>query len=163
MEGSTSQKNDDDKTKPSQESSQESLIGANWPSLPVPAESQRTILDTTQDSSIQPAQKSPTPWRASRGDLPTMKGIGWRSTRSTSKATRFCPSLNWKKNWHLGSSRWSFRISKPKGWWGWRRRHSRSYWGRRASHASTSVARVLRRGMSSFLWKTRLRSWQPIT
>ena len=59
MEGSTSK--NDDKTEPSQESSQESLIGANWPSLPVPADSQRTILDTTQDSPIQPAQKSPTP------------------------------------------------------------------------------------------------------
>ena len=62
MEGSTSQKKDD-KTEPSQESSQESLIGANWPSLPVPADSQRTILDATQDSPIQPAQKSPTPWK----------------------------------------------------------------------------------------------------
>ena len=63
MEGSTSPKNDDDKTKPSQDSSQESLIGANWPSLPVPADSQRTILDATQDTPIQPAQKSPTPWK----------------------------------------------------------------------------------------------------
>ena len=63
MEGSTSPKNDDDKTKSSQDSSQESLIGANWPSLLVPADSQRTILDATQDSPIQPAQKSPTPWK----------------------------------------------------------------------------------------------------
>ena len=53
----------DDKTEHSQEASQESLIGANWPSLPVPADSPRTILDTTQDSPIQPAQKSPTPWK----------------------------------------------------------------------------------------------------
>ena len=59
MEGSTSPKNDNDKTEPSQES----LIGANWPSLPVPADSPRTIQDTTQDSPIQPAQKSPTPWK----------------------------------------------------------------------------------------------------
>ena len=59
MEGSTSQKNDNDKTEPSQES----LIGANWPSLPVPADSPRTIQDTTQDSPIQPAQNSPTPWK----------------------------------------------------------------------------------------------------
>ena len=58
MEGSTSKKNDD-KTEPSQES----LIGANWPSLPVPADSPRTILDTTQDSPIQSTQKSPTPWK----------------------------------------------------------------------------------------------------
>ena len=63
MEGSTSQKNDVDKTKSSQDSSQESLIGANWPSLPVPADSQRTFLDATQDTPIQPAQKSPTPWK----------------------------------------------------------------------------------------------------
>ena len=63
MEGSTSPKNDVDKTKASQDSSQESLIGANWPSLPVPADSQRTFLDATQDTPIQPAQKSPTPWK----------------------------------------------------------------------------------------------------
>ena len=61
MEGSTSKKND--KTEPSQEASQESLIGANWPSLPVPADSPRTIQDSTQESPIQPAQKSPTPWK----------------------------------------------------------------------------------------------------
>ena len=61
MEGSTSIKND--KTEPSQEPSQESLIGANWPSLPILADSPRTIQDTTQDSPIQPAQKSPTPWK----------------------------------------------------------------------------------------------------
>ena len=63
MEGSTSPKNDVDKTKASQDSSQESLIGANWPSLPVPADSQGTFLDATQDTPIQPAQKSPTPWK----------------------------------------------------------------------------------------------------
>ena len=63
MEGSTSPKNDIDKTEPSQDSSQVSLIGANWPSLPVPADSQRIIPDATQDTPIQPAQKSPTPWK----------------------------------------------------------------------------------------------------
>ena len=62
MEGSTSKKNED-KTEPSKELSQESLIGENWPSLPIPANSQRTIVDTSQDSPIQPAQKSPTPWK----------------------------------------------------------------------------------------------------
>ena len=42
--------------------SQESLIGANWPSLPIPAESQDKTNET-QDSPIPPAQKSPTAWR----------------------------------------------------------------------------------------------------
>ena len=59
MESSTSKKYDDDKTEPSQES----LIGANWPSLPIPADFQQTTQETTQDSPIQPAQKSPTPWK----------------------------------------------------------------------------------------------------
>ena len=60
MEGSTSK---NDKTEPSKELSQESLIGENWPSLLIPADSPRTIVDTSQDSPIQPAQKSPTPWK----------------------------------------------------------------------------------------------------
>ena len=62
MEGSTSKKNEDN-IEPSKEPSQESLIGENWPSLPIPADSPRTIVDTSQDSPIQPAQKSPTPWK----------------------------------------------------------------------------------------------------
>ena len=41
--------------------SQESLIGANWPSLPIPTETQETI--DNQDSPKQPTQKSPTPWK----------------------------------------------------------------------------------------------------
>ena len=41
--------------------SQESLIGANWPSLPIPADTQEN--KDSQDSPIQPAQKSPTPWK----------------------------------------------------------------------------------------------------
>ena len=42
--------------------SQESLIGANWPSLPIPAETQDKTNET-QDSPIPQAQKSPTAWR----------------------------------------------------------------------------------------------------
>ena len=38
-----------------------SLIGANWPSLPIPAATQDT--DESQDSPIQPTQKSPTAWK----------------------------------------------------------------------------------------------------
>ena len=56
MEGST-QKKDNEK-----EPTQESLIGTNWPSLPIPADSQETTQET-QDSPIQPAQKSLTPWK----------------------------------------------------------------------------------------------------
>ena len=48
---------------PEDPTSQESLIGANWPSLPIPADSPKTTEETTQDSPIQPAQKSPTPWK----------------------------------------------------------------------------------------------------
>ena len=36
---------------------QTSLIGSNWPSLPVPADSE------SPDSPIQPGQKSPAPWK----------------------------------------------------------------------------------------------------
>ena len=56
MEGSTTSD-----TPPKKDSTQESLIGANWPSLPVPAETQEII--NSQDSPIQPAQKSPTAWK----------------------------------------------------------------------------------------------------
>ena len=56
MEGSTTSD-----TPQKKDSTQESLIGANWPSLPVPAETQEII--NSQDSPIQPAQKSPTAWK----------------------------------------------------------------------------------------------------
>ena len=48
-------------TTPTNSTEIQSLIGANWPSLPIPAESQET--NDSQDSSIQPAQKSPTAWK----------------------------------------------------------------------------------------------------
>ena len=38
-----------------------SLIGSNWPSLPIPEDT--TEAGTSQDSPIQPAQKSPTAWK----------------------------------------------------------------------------------------------------
>ena len=53
MEGTTNTNTTDNLT------SQESLIGANWPSLPIPAETQ----NETQDSPIPLAQKSSTAWR----------------------------------------------------------------------------------------------------
>ena len=41
-----------------------SLIGANWPSLPIPAETQETEdIQENQDSPIQPTPKSPTAWK----------------------------------------------------------------------------------------------------
>ena len=48
-------------TTPNKSTKTQSLIGANWPSLPIPAESQET--KDSQDSPIQPAQKSPTAWK----------------------------------------------------------------------------------------------------
>ena len=56
MEGSSSIPSSPEvaKTKDSKEEEQTSLIGSNWPSLPVPADS---------DSPIQPGQKSPAPWK----------------------------------------------------------------------------------------------------
>ena len=42
--------------------SQESLIGANWPSLPISADSQ-DIQSSQGSLEIQPAQKRPTPWK----------------------------------------------------------------------------------------------------
>ena len=61
MEGSTSKKENDPNDKAEKEPSQESLIGANWPSLPIPADTQDT--QETQDSPIKLAQKSPTSWK----------------------------------------------------------------------------------------------------
>ena len=57
MEGSTSTTHN-----PNEKTTQESLIGANWPSLLIPAESPRSLDDESQ---IPPAQKSPkaTPWK----------------------------------------------------------------------------------------------------
>ena len=50
-------------TTPNPKITQESLIGANWPSLPIPAESPKSPTDESQ---IPPAQKSPkaTPWKS---------------------------------------------------------------------------------------------------
>ena len=56
--GSTSKK-DNHPDKAEKEPSQESLIWSNWPSLPIPADTQ-----DTEDSPIQPAPKRPTPWKA---------------------------------------------------------------------------------------------------
>ena len=67
MEGSTTSTLNKD---PKDQESQESLIGANWPSLPVPANSQNSQED--QESQIQPGQKKIqrlSHGRASREDL----------------------------------------------------------------------------------------------
>ena len=41
-----------------------SLIGSNWPSLPIPGDAQETrVSKEMQDSPIQPAQRSPTAWK----------------------------------------------------------------------------------------------------
>ena len=41
-----------------------SLIGSNWPSLPIPGDTQETeVSKEIEDSPIQPAQKSPTAWK----------------------------------------------------------------------------------------------------
>ena len=58
MEGATPK---NDKKEPTLGTSQDSLIGANWPSLPIPADSQEA--KETTESPIQLAQKSPTPWK----------------------------------------------------------------------------------------------------
>ena len=52
---------------PKDQESQESLIGANWPSLPVPANSQNSQeKQEDQESQIQPGQKTPKtiPWKS---------------------------------------------------------------------------------------------------
>ena len=64
VEGATPK---NDKKEPTQEPSQDSLIGANWPSLPIPADSQET--KETTESPIQPAQKNPTPWKGQQRGL----------------------------------------------------------------------------------------------
>ena len=63
MEGSTTTPNKEpDKKYKSMEPSQESLIGANWPSLPIPTDSQETQnSQDSQDSQTQ--QKRSTPWK----------------------------------------------------------------------------------------------------
>ena len=65
MEGSTTTPNKEPDNKDnSMEPSQESLIGANWPSLLIPTDTQKTQnSQDNQDSQIQPAQKSSTPWK----------------------------------------------------------------------------------------------------
>ena len=52
-----------------------SLIGSNWPSLPIPGDT----AETSQDSPIQPAQKSPTAWKGQqRGPEEHEKDrVGW--------------------------------------------------------------------------------------
>ena len=50
--------------------SQEGLIGANWPSLPFPTDTQEN--KDSEDSPIQPAQKKTTPWKSQQrgpGDI----------------------------------------------------------------------------------------------
>ena len=55
MEGSSTRSSPEvPKSKDIKKEDQTSLIGSNWPSLPVPADS---------DSPIQPGQKSPAPWK----------------------------------------------------------------------------------------------------
>ena len=64
MEGSTTSILNKD---PKDQESQESLIGANWPSLPVPANSQNNQeKQEDQESQIQPGQKKPKtiPWKS---------------------------------------------------------------------------------------------------
>ena len=113
MEGSTSKKNED-KTEPSKEPSQESLIGENWPSLPIPADSPRTIVDTSQDSPIQPAQKSPTPWKGQQRGPADYERDRVEKYAKYFKGNEILPIPELVENSHLGSSRWSFRISKQK-------------------------------------------------
>ena len=62
MEGSTTFSSNKEEPKDQKKMSQESLIGANWPSLPIPADSQDSQASPSQ---IQPEQKSPktTPWK----------------------------------------------------------------------------------------------------
>ena len=64
MEGSTTSTLNKD---PKDQVSQESLIGVNWPSLPVPANSQNSQeKQEDQESQIQPGQKTPKtiPWKS---------------------------------------------------------------------------------------------------
>ena len=58
MEGSTSTTHN-----PNEKTTQESLIGVNWPSLLIPAKSPRSL---DNESQMPPAQKSPkaTPWKS---------------------------------------------------------------------------------------------------
>ena len=47
-----------------------SLIGSNWPLLPIPGDTQETqVSKEIQDSPIQPAQKSPTAWKGQQRGL----------------------------------------------------------------------------------------------
>ena len=61
MEGVTTPTTTTTTTQKSDDQTTQSLIGANWPSLPIPAATQDT--EESQDSPIQPAQKSPTAWK----------------------------------------------------------------------------------------------------
>ena len=161
MEGSTSPKNDIDKTK--QDSSQESLIGANWPSLPVPADSQRTIPDATQDTPIQPAQKSPTPWKGQQRGPADYERDRVEKYAKYFKGNEILPIPELEQK--LTPRILSLVVSdlKTKRLVGLKKETFEELLRKAGIPCQYFCRKSLRRGMSSFLRKTRLRSWQPTT
>ena len=94
MEGSTTSTLNKD---PKDQKSQESLIGANWPSLPVPANSQNSQEKTGRPGKPNPA-RAKKPQRlshgiASREDLRITRETGWANMPNISKGMKYCPSL----------------------------------------------------------------------
>ena len=93
MEGSTTSTLNKD---PKDQASQESLIGANWPLLPFPANSQNSQENQEdQESQIQPGQKTQRLFhgRASREDLRITKETVWANMPNISKGMKYCPYL----------------------------------------------------------------------
>ena len=118
MEGSTTSAtlNKD----PKDQTSQESLLAANWPSLPIPADTQET--KDSQDSPIQPAQKSPTPWKGQQREPDDFERDRVGKYAKYFKENEILPIPE-----IVEPSRWSFLTQKPKGLWGLTKRPSKSY------------------------------------
>ena len=122
--------------------SQESLIGANWPSLLISADSQ-DIKSSQGSPEIQPAQKSPTPWKVQqRGPEDYERDrVGKYAKYFKGNEILPIPEIVQKMEPRI----LSLVISdlKTKKLWGSKKRLSRKYWGGQASHVSAFVAKAL--------------------
>ena len=90
-----------------------SLIGSNWPSLPIPAET---------DSPIQPGQEekspSPAPWKVQIKNPEDHEKDRMGKYAQYFKDNEILPTPRLLRNWSLESCRWWFQTSRQDGWLG---------------------------------------------
>ena len=153
MGGSTSE--EDDKTEPSKEPSQESLAGASWPSLPIPA-------DATQDSPVRPAQGSPTPWRGQQRGPADYEGDGVEKCARCFKGNEILPIPELVEG--LTSGILSLVVSDlgSKRLMGLKRETFEGLLRKAGIPCQYFCRKSLRRRMSSFIRRTRPRGWRRI-